>query len=158
MAIELSTAGIKVKYCAETTAGTRPTSGYTMLRGVRSLPDFGNEPETLDTTTLDKERFHTYIPALQDAGGAIGIGLNLYADSKLDWEAMCTAYETAAASGKAIWIEYAIPGLDSFYYQAKPTPLSFGGAEVNSVLETTGYVTPTSEPVWAAASTSGSNL
>lgn len=153
MGIELSTAGIKVKYCVETTAGTRPTSGYTMLPGIKSIPEFGGEPATLETTTLDKEKFKTYISALQDPGGAIGFTMNFYSDSKTAWDGMVTEYTTASASGLAIWIEYAIPGMDSFFYRAKPTPLSFGGADVDSVLEATGYVTPISEPEWASAST-----
>ena len=157
MGAELSTAGIKVKYCIETTAGTRPTSGYTMLPGIKSIPEFGGEPETLETTTLDKTKFKTYIPALQDAGGAVGLTMNFYSDSYTAWNTMVTAYQTAESSGKAMWIEYAIPGMDSFYYRAKPTPISFGGADVDSVLETTVYVTPIGEPEWASASTTASN-
>lgn len=158
MAIELSTAGIKVKYAVESTAGTRPTTGYKMIRGVKSIPEFGGEPETLETTTLDKEKYKTYIPALQDPGGAIGLTVNFYEDFWDDWDDLCDDFATAQAdNGKSVWIEYAIPGMKSFYYQAKPTPISFGGAEVNSVLEATAYVTPTSEPVWENASTDASN-
>ena len=36
--INLSTAGIHLKYAVEETAGTRPTSDYTDLLGVKSTP------------------------------------------------------------------------------------------------------------------------
>lgn len=52
-----------------------------------------------------------------------------------------------------MWIEFVIPTMSSFYFRAVPTELGFGGAEVDSVLETTAYLTPNSAPVWAAAST-----
>mgnify|MGYP004449692567 FL=1 len=46
MAIELSTAGIKLAYAIETTAGTKP-SAFTNIAGVKSLPNLNPEPATL---------------------------------------------------------------------------------------------------------------
>lgn len=153
MAVELSTAGIKVKYAMETTAGTRPTTGYTQIPGVKSIPDMNPEPAQLDVTPLDETIQHRYIPGLKDPGGALGLTCNYYADFVTAWETMMTAY-TALTGGKGMWVEFAIPTMtNSFYFRAVPTELGFGGAEVDSVLEITAYLTPNSAPVWAAAST-----
>lgn len=153
MAIELSTAGIKVKYCAETTAGTRPTTGYSEIRGVKSISEFNPEPSQLETTPLSATEWKTYIPGLKDPGGVQSLTVNDYADFRTDWAALITAYDTAKAAGKALWIEYAIPGHDSYYYEGVPSDLGFNGAEVDSVLENVAYITPNSAPVWAGAST-----
>lgn len=152
MAIELSTAGVSVKWVTESVAGTRPTSGYTAIPGVKSIPDLNPEPAQLDVTPLDETKYHRYIPGLQDLGGSIGLTCNYYADLITGWGNMITAYNTAKAAGKALWIEIAIPGQNSWYFEAVPTPLGFGGAEVDAVLETTAYLTINSAPTSAAAS------
>ena len=155
MANELSTAGISVKYKAETTAGTMPTSGYVTIPGIKSIPEFGGEPNTLDTTPLSATVSHTYIKGLADPGGAIGLTVNDYAAFRTAWTTLLSAYSSAAASGKSIWFEFAYPsasGLQSFYFTGEPTTLSFGGADVDEVLENTAYIIPTGQPVWAAAS------
>jgi len=52
MAIDLSTAGIRVGYAVETTAGTKPTA-FTNLANPKSIPDMNPEPNTLDVTSLN---------------------------------------------------------------------------------------------------------
>ncbi|MBR3166682.1 MAG: hypothetical protein IKF16_10990 [Lachnospiraceae bacterium] len=155
MALELSTAGIQVKYAVETTAGTRPTTGYTAIPGVKSIPEFGGEPNTLQTTPLSATVAHTYIKGLSDPGGAIGLTVNDYEDFRTAWTALMTAY-SGLTGGKQLWIEYAYPAssnIQSFYFTAEPSELTFGGAEVDEVLENAAYLIPTGQPVWAAAST-----
>lgn len=155
MAIELSTAGILVKWAVETTAGTRPTTGYTAFTGVKSIPEFGSEPNQLDCTPLEETAYHRYIPGLKDVGGAVGLTVNDYDDFRTSWNAMMTAYETAHAAGKELWIEYYVPGLTtepSFYYSATPSELGFGGADVDAVYENTAYLTPNKVHGWDAAS------
>ena len=58
----LSTAGISVQYAIEKSAGTRPTTGYTPLTGITTIPDLNPEPSSLETTTLDELEWRTYIP------------------------------------------------------------------------------------------------
>lgn len=153
MAVELSTAGITVKYCIEATAGTRPTTGYTAIPGVKSIPEYGTDINTIQTTTLAATKNHTYVPGLQDPGGAVGLTVNDYEDFRTAWNAMLTAYATAKASGLGLWVEYAIPSLDSFYYPAEPSAIGFGGADVDEVLENVANFTPTGDYVYATAST-----
>lgn len=152
MALELSTAGIKVKYCMEATASTRPTTGYTVIHGVKSIPEFNPEPSTLEVTDLSDTEWKRYIPGLRDPGGAIGLTVNDFETFRTDWNAMLTSYK-ALTDGKGMWIEYAIPGMDSLFFRAIPSELGFNGAEVDSVLENVAYLTPNSAPVWETAST-----
>ena len=53
MAIDLSTAGVKLYRAVETTPGTRPTTGYTHVPGIKSIPELNPEPDNLETTTLE---------------------------------------------------------------------------------------------------------
>lgn len=154
MALALSTAGVSVKYCVETTAGTRPTSGYTTIPGVKSIPEFGGDPNTLDATTLANLKFKTYIEGLQDPGGSIGLTVNDSSNFRTAWTALQTAY-SGLIGGKQLWFEFAYPSgssVDSFYFTGKPVDISFGGADVDEVLENTAYIIPTGEPAWATAS------
>ncbi len=155
MAIDLTTAGILVKWAVESTAGTRPTTGYAELVGVKSIPESGGAPNTLQTTVLKETVQHTYTMGLKDSGGAFALTVNDNDDFRTSFNAMYTAYETAKASGKALWIEYYEPGITgkaSWFFSAIPAPLSFGGAEVDAVLENTVYFVPTCAPINEAAS------
>lgn len=156
MAIELSTAGITVKWAVEATANTRPTSGYTKLSGVKSISEFNPEPNQIDITPLDEGTWHRYIPGLKDVGGAQQLTVNDYDDFRTSWDALMTAYTTASATGKGLWIEYNVPGITSkpsFFYRAVPQDLGFNGAEVDSAFENVVYLTPNMIAGWAAAST-----
>ena len=155
MANAVSTAGMIVKYCAETTAGTRPTTGYTEIPGVKALPALGDEVNTLQSTPLSATKNHTYIAGLADSGGAIQLTVNDYPAFRDAWETFVSAAE-ALTGGKQMWIEYAYPegsGLDSFYFPAMPHALGFGGAEVDSVLENIANLLPSGDFEFAAAST-----
>ena len=155
MANAVSTAGMLVKYAAEATAGTRPTSGYTEIPGVKALPALGDEVNTLQSTPLSATKNHTYIAGLADPGGAIQLTVNDYPAFRTAWNAFVTAAE-ALSDGKQMWVEYAYPegsGLDSFYFPCMPHALGFGGAEVDSVLENMANLLPSGDFEFAAAST-----
>ena len=150
MATDLSTAGIKFGYAIETTAGTKP-SAFTRVVGAKSLPDFNPEPSTLETTTLDATEWKTYIPGLKDPGGALGITFNLTPEFVTAWDGLLTAYGNKGA-GCDMWCEFYVPGLtDGFFFTAVPSPLGFSGAEVDSVLEITAYITPNGNIGWDTA-------
>lgn len=156
MSQRLSTAGIQVGYAVEATAGTRPTaaSAYTYISEIKDIPEINPEPSQLDTTTLDETEYRTYIPGLKDLGSTLGLLANFTEDFQTAWEAFVTASETAKADGKATWLTIVIPTkAQAFYMQCEPSPLGFGGAAVDEVLEITAYVTPTSAPIWSALPT-----
>ena len=52
MALELNTIGIKLKYCVETTAGTKP-SAFKRLHRINSIGGFSVENETIDASALE---------------------------------------------------------------------------------------------------------
>lgn len=156
MSIRLSTAGIKLGYAVETTAGTKPTaaSAYTFLSEIKEIPEINPEPSLLETTTLGETEYRTYIPGLKDLGSALTFLANMTEDFKTQWEALCTASATGKASSKETWFVIQIPGItECCYFKGEPTSIGVPGATVDSVLEVNVYVTPTSEPQWAAAPT-----
>lgn len=153
MALEISTAGILLKYAVETTAGTRPTTGYTTVPNIKSTPDFNPEPSTLEVTDLSDLVWKRYIAGLKDPGGALSFGANLTSAFKTAWEALVTAYTTAAASSKATWFEIMVPTVGSFYFAGIPSELGINGYEVDAVAEINVYITPNQIVGWNTSST-----
>ncbi len=144
-AINLSTAGIYVCYAAEATAGTMPTTGYIRLTGAKSTPSLNPSPDTLETTTLDELEYKTYIDGLKDLGGALEFTFNLTENLIDEWDALMTAYTTAKAANKNVWFAIVIPGLTkAYYFSGNPSEMGLPETSVNSVLEITNYITPTS--------------
>lgn len=54
MSQRFSTAGMRLYYVVEATAGTRPTSGLTKIPEVKSIPSFNPSPDVIDSTTLEE--------------------------------------------------------------------------------------------------------
>lgn len=157
-AIDLSTAGVTLNYCVETTAGTMPTSGYTKVSGVKSIPDMNVAPDTLESTTLEATRYKTYVEGLRDLGGSLAFGANLTEQLMTDWETLVSAYETGIASNKRTWFAIVVPGLsDALFFCGKPAELGMPAMEVNAVLETQLYITPSTEPEWDTKPTASSS-
>lgn len=153
-AIYLSTIGVQLKYAVETTAGTRPTTGYTELKGIKSIPSMTSSPDTLETTTMNETEYKTYIPGLKDLGGALGFTFNLSQKIKDDWESLMTAYTTGIASSKRTWFEVVVPGLtDSLFFPGEPSAMGLPEMGVNEVAEVENSITPTGAPIWATKST-----
>lgn len=156
MAIDLSTAGVTVQYAAETTAGTKPTTGYTKIPGIKAIPDLNPEPSGLDTTTLEAEEWKTYIQGLKDPGGAIQFTANNTEEFQTAWATLVEAYNTAIAADKEVWFAVIIPGLTkSFYFSGKPSDLGLSAIEVDAVLEIQPYITPHQIGGWSTKPTIG---
>lgn len=156
MANAVSTAGMLLKYCVETTKGTRPTLNYTTIPGVKAIPAIFNDPNMLQSTPLSATKNHTYIRGLDDSGGAIQLTVNDYEAFRTAWETCVSAYATAQASDLGMWFEVcyqAGSNLDSFYFPGEPLPLGFGGADVDAVLENNLNIAPQGDYIFAAAST-----
>ena len=153
MAMELSTAGVLLKYAVETTAGTRPTASYTQIPNIKSIPDFNPEPESLEVTDLSDTDWRRYIAGLKDPGGALSFTANLTTAFKTAWETLVTASETAAASNKATWFEVMVPSFGSFYFAGIPSDLGMKAMDVNAVLEDDVYITPNQIHGWDTSST-----
>jgi len=151
----VSTAGMLVKYAAETTAGTRPTTGYTTIPGVKAIPAIFNDPNMLQSTPLSATKNHTYIEGLNDSGGSIQLTVNDYDAFRTAWMACVAAFDELTG-GKTMWFEIAYQdgsNLESFYFPAQPLKLGFGGADVDAVLENNLNLAPQGDFEFAAAST-----
>lgn len=153
MALELSTAGVSLKYCVETTAGTRPTASYTAVPNIKETPDFNPEPSTLEVTDLSDTVWKRYIAGLKDPGGALSFTANLTSAFKTAWETLVSAYETGIASSKATWFEINVPTVGSFYFAGIPSELGINGMQVDAVAEVSVYITPNKIHGWDTAST-----
>ena len=147
--IQLSTAGVTLWYAPETSAGTRPTTGYTQITEIKSIPELNPEPDNLETTTLQETEWRTYIPGLKDIGGALSFTANLTEVSMGEWEDVVEAYDTAAGEGLAVWFCIIVPGLTkALFFTGQPSPMGMPAMEVSSVLEVNLYITPTGAPEW----------
>lgn len=154
MAIELSSAGVSVQYAVETTAGTRPTSGYKKITGIKSTPDLNPEASSLDVTDLSDTEWKRYIGGLKDPGGALAFGANNTEDFQTDWSGLVEEYNTAKATGLGMWFAIVIPGLTkSFYMSVEPQPLGLSAIEVDSVLGIEAYASPKKIDGWLAKPT-----
>ena len=153
MALEFSSAGVTLKYCVEASSGTRPTSGYTTIPNIKSIPDFNAEPSTLDVTDLSDLVWKRSIQGLKDVGGALAFTANMTASFKTAWNSLVSEATSAKADQKSTWFEVAIPNFDSFYFSGMPAELGMKGMEVDSVVEADGYITPNKIEGWKTAST-----
>jgi hypothetical protein len=153
MALELSTAGILLKYAVESTAGTRPTAGFTTIPSIKAIPDFNPEPENLEVTDLADTEWRRYIPGLKDPGGAITFTANLTSAFKTAWETLVTAANTGLASNEACWFEIMVPSLGSFYFAGMPDPLGINAYEINNVNQVDVHIMPNQIHGWGTSST-----
>lgn len=153
MALEIASAGAKIQWAVETTAGTRPTTGYTAIQNVKTIGALDSEPSTYDVTDLSDMEFKRYIPGLKDIGGDVPLTFNLTQALITAWAALVTAADTAAAAGKSTWFEVVIPKLnESFYFRGVPSPLGLSEVATDTALEMTAHVTPNEIVGWATKS------
>lgn len=153
MALEISTVGATVKYAIETTAGTRPTKGYTEIPDVNEAPDFPMDVEVLDASNTS-DTITRYIAGRQDPGGDKEFTLNHTENVITVWETMVTASKTAYAQGKQTWFEYVYPdATKSFFFSAIPLSLGNGGIAQNEVDTIPAHVICTGIGGWATKST-----
>ena len=132
----ISTLKMKVGYAAESTAGTRPTTGYTMLERCVSVGALAVTNENLDATALEDE-IKKYVAGIGDTGGSTTLTFNLTSGTTTEIEAMISAYNTAKEANKEMWFEVWSPYLTkAFFFKGEP-PQKIGMPEigVNTVLQ-----------------------
>ena len=152
VAIDLSTAGIRVGYAFESTSGTRPTSGYTNLPNVKSIPDMNPTPNALDITSLNDTEWKRYMEGLKDMGGSLGLTFGMSQAFYDLWENICDSDDSHKASGLRTWLVFYVPGLsDSFFMPVDPARIGMPAAEVDAVLDVTVNVLPIGAPLWETA-------
>ena len=151
MALEFNTIGVKLGYVVESSAGSRPTSGYINIPDIKNLPSIDLTPSKLDVTNL-VDKYKRYINGVMDAGDDVAVTANLTASLKSVWASLVSAASTAWASGKSTWFEISIPGFDSFFFAGIPTEMGFNELGVDAVAEASLHIIPNQIAGWATAS------
>ena len=152
MALEFNTIGVKLGYCVEASAGSRPTSGYINIPDIKNLPSMDLNPSKLEVTNL-VDKYKRYVNGVMDAGDDVAITANLTANLKTIWASLVAAANSAWTSGKSTWFEISIPNFDSFYFAGIPTDMGFNEMGVDAVAEASLHIIPNQIAGWATAST-----
>lgn len=149
VAIDLSTAGIRVGYAFEETSGVRPESGFVNLPNPKSIPDMNPQPNALDITSLNDTEWKRYMEGLKDMGGALGLTFGMSEQFFELWEDICDTDDANKASALRTWLVFYVPGLEnSFFMPVDPARIGMPAAEVDAVLDVTVNVLPIGAPVW----------
>jgi len=162
MAGEISSAGITIKYAVETTAGTRPTTGYAgkasgatlnIADYVTGISGLTAEYEQYDVTPLSETRRHRFARGLQGNDGNISLACNINPVSRADWNAIVSAYN-ALTGGKGMWFEFTLPGdSQSVFFRAEPCEMGFPDVESAQAVQGAVQLIENQYSGWAAKST-----
>lgn len=135
MPIECTTVGMKFAYCVETTAGTRPTTGYTVLNGIVSVGAITITQNPLQVT-LPAEKKYRYLKGKDDISGEVEVVMYNENTYTKGWEDMKTAADAARAAGKSTWFVFQPDGdHKAFAFTASPGILGSGGLSDNMIYE-----------------------
>lgn len=160
MAGEISSAGIKILYAPESTAGTRPTTGYKekATSGTLNIADYvtginglGAEYDMYDVTPLSETDRHRFIKGLQNNDGSISLNANINPTSRSDWQAIVAEY-TALTGGKALWFQFVLPGdTQAVYVRGEPLPMRFPDVEAGSAVQGAIQIVENQYADWTSA-------
>lgn len=139
---------VTLKYAAESTAGTKPTSFSTQIEDIVGLGELAGTPDNLDCSDLSDE-WRRYIAGIKDTGGDFTLTVNVTKAFLTAWQTLVSAYETAHAAGKAIWFEVAVAGVGAFYLTGEPVDFGLPGIELNQVFQGTAHIVPGKVTAWA---------
>lgn len=140
MANEIITVGARVKYAFETTAGVRPTSGYTTLKNVTEAPEVSLSLETIDVSNT-QDKITRYVPGRQDPGGEKQFTMNHSDEGINEWNTLVALADTKKDSGLRCWWEYRYPNsTNSFFFCGTPKQIGNSGFSGNSASTMSGSV------------------
>ena len=153
MANEIITVGARVKYAFETTAGTRPTSGFVTLGNVTEAPEISLSLETIDVSNI-QDKITRYVPGRQDPGGEKQFTINHTDAGIAEWNTLVAQAETKKDSNLRLWWEYCYPNAsNSFFWCGTPKQIGNSGIQGNSASTITGSVVFEELEGWSAHST-----
>ena len=144
MAGEISSAGVKILYAPESTAGVRPTTGYKekATAGTMNIADYvtgisglGADYDMYDVTPLSETSRHRFIKGLQNNDGSVELNANINPTSRDDWGKIVTEF-AALTGGKQLWFQFVLPGdTQGFYLRGEPMPMRFPDVEAGSAVQ-----------------------
>lgn len=133
MALEITTVGAQVVYAWETTSGTRPTTGYSVLPDVNEAPEFDMSPEVIDASNIT-DTVTRYVPGRQDPGGDAAYTLNHTNAVIAAWKTLVDDAATNYAAGKRLWFAYIYPdAADAYFWAGRPLKLGSSGVQQNDL-------------------------
>lgn len=144
MAGEVSSAGIKISYCVETSAGVRPTSNYVekesgatlrIAEYVTGISGLTADFEQYDVTPLAEQNRRRFVKGLQANDGNLSLACNINPTSRTDWDMIVTTYQ-ALTGGKGMWFCFTLLGdTQSAYFRCEPCPMGFPDVEAGSAVQ-----------------------
>lgn len=137
----VSTVGALTGYGIEETAGTKPTT-FKMLHRINSSDEISIDTETIDASALEDE-IEKSIAGRGSTGGTFGVTVNLTDETLTEWETLISEYQSAKASGKALWYEEYYPALQKAFFTKvePPTIIPKPAREQNGLLTVTMTMT-----------------
>lgn len=137
----VSTLGSLTGWAIEATAGTKPTS-FKLLHRVNASDEIAIETETIDASSLE-DMVERTIAGRGSTGGTFGVTVNVTDETITEWEEIIEEYETAKASGKAMWYEEYFPSLQKAFFTKvePPTIIPKPAREQNGLLTVTMTMT-----------------
>lgn len=162
MAGEISTAGITIKYVAETSANTRPTSGYAekasgatlkIAEYVTGISGLTSDYDQYDVTPLAETRRRRFIKGLQANDGSLSLSCNINPTSRSDWNAIVSEY-TALTNGRGMWFEFTLPGdTQSVFFRGEPCEMGFPDVESAQAVQGAVQIIENEYSGWTSKST-----
>lgn len=149
----LSTIGVQLGYAVETTAGTRPTTGYKELTRINSIGGVTVDLEQIDASALiDKT---TKNIAGRGSVGDWSVTVNVTNDTIAEWQGVKDAADEGKTADKGLWFEIIHPQItDGYFVKAElPDVLPWSDTSQNELLtmeisltvaEVLGYATKVS--------------
>lgn len=163
MAGEISSAGVKIYYAPESTAGTMPSTGFkqkatgatlNIADYVTGVSGLGADYDMLDVTPLSETERHRFIKGLQSNDGSIELAANINPTSRADWGAIVDEY-AALTGGKALWFEFILPGdTDAIFVRGEPLPMRFPDVEAGTAVQGAVQIVENQYADWTTAITS----
>lgn len=149
-----STAGIKLCYAIEATAGSLPTT-FTEIAGIVDMPSYDAPRAGLDWTPISETLSHKYIPGLKDGGDSWTLTANMSESLISMWNTLATSAASSFASGKQTWFACVVPNwTNSLYIAGIPNEVLWAGAGVDEVFQGDISITVTdASKGWAAKPT-----
>jgi hypothetical protein len=143
MANELSTAGISFLYQLSSPTEVPPTSGWNVLPGIKSTPDYDSSPNMLQVTDLSDVGYHRYIPGLRALNEPWELSANLTQVNIDTWNNIVNQYRNRQDKTLVCWFTFSVPELSvAPYIYGIPYTIGVPAMEVDSVLEVSFTVVP----------------
>lgn len=126
----VSTLGLLLGYAVESTAGTRPTSGYKLLSRINAVGGIALDVESIDASALE-DLVSSSVAGRADTGGSFPVTVNITNDTISEWETLISAYQTAQGSNKKMWFEIWSPSVSKAFFVAAQPPQQIPMPESN---------------------------